>query len=373
MSKELRIRALRLHQNGYRLFLTGIKAGDLPRFTKVDKYDPDKALDHREQGYQRSAEMPRVKKFANWLRRTIDDGGRVLVPTSVLLSARDHDIEFDEAAGELVLHSDRKLHLVDGQHRTRGFEYAINDKKMLEAAAIEMPVVIVEGLNKMDEMQQFAVVNGTQKSVRTDLVNMILTQLAAKQGDAAIEEKDQWKVVVTRVIEILNTTEGSPWHEMILMPNESTHSADREPGDTIPLVRATSFMTSLRPIYEYLKPSFFGGMTTQKRAERLAQYILALWGALRELNPDCFDEPHEYVLQKTPGLFSIHSLAVQVMPVMHMSRIEWDVEGFKRFLEPCEELSSSEFWNRKTGDASRYGSMKGFADLADLLWESLKA
>jgi hypothetical protein len=34
------------------------------------------------------------------------------------------------------------------------------------------------GIDKIGEMRQFNTVNGTAKSVRTDLVNMILTQLA---------------------------------------------------------------------------------------------------------------------------------------------------------------------------------------------------
>lgn len=371
--KELRVPALRLRQGDFNLYITGVKAGDLARFTKVDKYNPDLPVDHKEQGYQRTAEMPRVKKFANWIRKTVDENGKILVPTSVLLSARGQDVAFDETRRELILRSDRKLNLVDGQHRTRGFDYAINEKGIDAVADLEVPVVIVTGLSRMDEMQQFAVVNGTQKSVRTDLVNMILTQLAAKQGDAAVDEKDHWKVVVTRVIEQLNQREDSPWYQMILMPNESTHRVDRQAGDAIPLVRATSFMTSLRPIHEYLKGGFFQGKGTVQRADVMADVLMGLWAALRDLNPAAFKDPHMYVLQKTPGLFSIHDLAVRSMPVMHMQRMDWSRKGFEAFLEPCVELSDPEFWHRSEGDASRYGSMKGFADLADLLWESLKS
>ena len=44
-----------------------------------------------------------------------------------------------------------------------------------------------------------------------------------------------------------------------------------------------------------------------------------------------------------------------------------------RVSEPCAELADPTFWDRAGGDASKYGSMKGFAELSDLLWESRKA
>ena len=58
---------------------------------------------------------------------------------------------------------------------------------------------------------------------------------------------------------------------------------------------------------------------------------------------------------------------------MYEARRPWDVDNFITMLEPCSELADPEFWDRVGGDASKYGSMKGFAELADLLWESRKA
>lgn len=371
MAKELRIPVLRIKQGKFALYMTAVRAADLARFTRVDKYDPKKSVSDKDQGYQRDAEMPRVKKFSNWIRKTVAEGGHPLVPTSVLLSSRDLDLQYDDHAKTITLRSDRKLHVVDGQHRTRGFDYAINEQQIAEVADLEIPVIIVTGLEKLDEMQQFAIVNGTQKSVRTDLVNMILAQLAAKKGDSVIAEKDHWKVVVTNVVGRLNEDPKSPWHQMILLPNEAANQ--RDPGDPIPMVRATSFMTSLKPVHDYLKSGFFEGMSSSQRTDMMANVVLGIWSGLRRMNPTCFRDPHEYVLQKTPGLFSIHSLAVRSMPTMHLHRIAWTEAGFVQHWDPCVELSTPDFWHSKDGDASRYGSMKGFSDLADLLWESLQS
>ena len=375
----LTLPAIPLAQNGHTVYLTTIRAEDLANFTKVDRFHPKLPVDHPDQGYQRSEEMPRVKKLANWLRQTLDMGNGVLMPTSLLASTRRKSLDYNAERGTLTLSASEKLHLVDGQHRRAGLLYAINQKGREELRDFQVPLIIVEGLSTEDEMRQFAVVNSTQKSVRTDLVNMILTQLAAGEGDDSIRQGDQWKVVVSRALQALNDDDSGPWYDMVVMPNEAGFKkADLNESPELEhkkLVRATSFMSSLKPIYDYLEQSLWDvrGLTTAERAEELFQIVTAFWAAIRTLNPEAFAQPGDYVLQKTPGLFSLHRLCKRVLPVMYEARRPWDVDNFITMLEPCSELADPEFWDRVGGDASKYGSMKGFAELADLLWESRKA
>lgn len=375
----LQVPAITLKQNGHIIYLTSILAKDLGDFTKVDRFDPNLPIDHPDQGYQRSEEMPRVKKLANWLRQMIEDGRGVLMPTSLLATTRKGTLEFDSTRNLLTLSTKEKLHLVDGQHRRAGLLYAINEKELEELGDFHVPLIIVENLSVEDEMRQFAVVNSTQKSVRTDLVNMILTQLAAGEGDDSIKPSDQWKVVVSRALQKLNDDVSGPWHEMVVMPNESGFK--KADLDTSPefehkkLVRATSFMSSLKPIYDYLDQSLWDvqGLSTAQRADELFKIVSAFWSAVRKLNAEAFAAPGNYVLQKTPGLFALHRLCKRLLPVMYEARRPWDVPNFVAMLEPCDEMADPDFWDRVGGDASKYGSMKGFAELADLLWESRKA
>lgn len=375
----LTLPAIPLSQDGHTVYLTTIRAEDLAAFTKVDRYDPNLPIDHPDQGYQRREEMPRVKKLANWFRQTVESGEGVLMPTSLLASTRKKNLEYDADRGTLTLYAKDKLHLVDGQHRRAGLLYAINEKGREELREFQVPLVIVEGLTTESEMRQFAVVNSTQKSVRTDLVNMILTQLAAGEGDESIRENDQWKVVVSRTLQALNDDVRGPWHQMVVMPNETGfRKSDLEASPELEhkkLVRATSFMASLKPIYDYLEQSLWDvrGLTTAERGTELTQIVTGFWSALRKLNPEVFASPGEYVLQKTPGLFALHRLCKRLLPVMYEARRPWDVDNFVTMLEPCAELADPSFWDRAGGDAARYGSMKGFAELADLLWESRKA
>jgi len=357
-----------------------MKAADLPLFTVVHPYDGSKLPDDEKQGYQRPPEMPRIKKFANWLKQESENGSKVLMPTAILLSARGSDVVLSPN-GTITLREDSKLPLIDGQHRTKGFGYAINEKGLHQFANFEIPVVIILDFDKVGEMRQFSTVNGTQKSVRTDLVNMILTQLTEHGGDDAIKGSDQWKVVVSKVVTALNGDRSGPWFDQIVMPDQKTYS--QEEIDANPelsnrrVIRATSFMTSLKPIDAYLNEFFLEDATIDDRAKKLCEIIDSFWRATRSLNPDCFKESSSYVIQKTPGIFALHQLCLRVMKEMYIGHRAWTEDQFVDVLSNCEELADPQFWFVGTneadrGDAAKYGSMKGFSELSSLLHQSMR-
>lgn len=369
---SLSLPALVLRQNGFKIFLMGIRAEDLEGFTTIDRFDPERSPDDPGQGYQRKEDMPRIKKLGNWLREQLDRGDGVLMPTAILASTRDSKVDYNESTGMVTLHKSKPLYVVDGQHRRAGLRYAIYEKSLDTFRDFQMPLVIVEDLSREVEMQQFAVVNGTQKGVRTDLVNMILTQLAAAKGDDFIDEKDQWKVVVSRTIAELNNESAGPWEGRIVMPNERAYTkAEIEAQPELAhqqLVRATSFMTSLRPIYEYFRQYYDNkGLSSEQRADDMAIVVSAFWRAVRTLNPLALETPGDFVLQKTPGIFALHRLCARLLPTMHIARRAWDEPNFLAMLEPCVEISDPDYWNAQSGEAAKYGSMKGFAELSDNL------
>lgn len=371
----LTIPAIEIKQNGTRLLITKIRAGDLPRFTEIEIYDAKKDIADPDQGYQRQPESARIKKFANWLSKENEEG-QVRMPTAVLLSSRNSDLVLSPS-GTITLKEHNKLALVDGQHRVRGFEYAINEKGHVEFADYEIPVVILMEIDKLGEMRQFNTVNGTVKSVRTDLVNMILSQLAEHEGADAVRESEHWKVVVSRAVTMLNAEKSGPWEDQIVMPNSSGYSKDEIEADSAlghhRIVRATSFMTSLKPIEDYLavhhsKPTD----SLDERAKRLFTIVSEFWKAVREKMPECFEKADDYVIQKTPGVFALHTLCKQLLPAMHTGRRAWTKTEFKVMLDSSDELANPEFWSAGSnesdrGEAAKYGSMKGFKELSELI------
>ncbi len=366
----LRIPVIKVSQDNKGLFISKMRVEDLRKYTVVDRYDPKLEIDDPRQGYQRSAES-RYKKFANYLLKS----EYPFCPTAILLSARDYDLKYDPKTSTIELNSDMKLQIVDGQHRERGYSFAIYEKNAEELIGFETPIIIMYGIDKITEMKQFAIVNGTQKKVRLDLVNMILTQITEKEGTKNINKRELARVVISRTVEELNNNEKSPWLDKIIMPNERAFTKKEIAEDPSlknkKIVLATSFMTSLKPIYAYLGEHLFLKGDPKEQARAFSEIMIEFWNAIKSLVPEAFEKPSKYVIQKTPGLFSLHTICKTILPRLHMARRAWIEFEFKNLLQYSESLSSPEFWDADEGEAAKYGSMKGFAELASIIQEEL--
>lgn len=355
-------------QNGVRIFTGFMDAKSLISVTTVDHFNSSVQIVDPKQGYQRPPERSRITKIGSHLIKAIVHGegqGGGLFPTAVVLAARS-PLKYEGEKLTITV----PLQVIDGQHRIAGLRYAIEEKGTVELDEFPIPFVIIEVAELLVEMTQFRIINGTAKQVRTDLVNAILTATAAKKGDSAVAEKDRWKVVVTKVVEKLDKTPDSPWHSLILMPDE----AGSPKGSGGKIVRATSFMTSLGPVYSWLKEFGFleqcGDLNSE--ADVVFDVVVAYWQAVGDVVPDALTTPEDYVIQKTPGLFSLHKLLAHLLPAMFKGRQAWTRGNFVRFLQDSPELTDANFWQKDADRAAAYGSMKGFQDLYELLRDSVE-
>ena len=362
--------AVSAEQNGTRVFVGIMPAKDLISVTTVDHFDSSLPPDDPKQGYQRPPERSRITKIGSHLIKAILHGesqGGGLFPTAVVLAARK-PLKFQN--GRLSIDGG-KLQVIDGQHRIAGLRYAIEEK--LEADLEDFPIAFVamELGDHIIEMNQFTIINGTAKSVRTDLVNSILTATAASRGDDAVADKDRWRVVVTKVVDRLDKDTESPWHGLILMPDETGSPKGAANGK---IVRATSFMSSLKPVYSWLEETKFLEQCTglEGEADKVYDVVAAFWHALRQVSPEVFAAPDDHVMQKTPGLFSLHKLLRYLLPVMFQGRQPWTKDNFVKFLESSPEITDAHFWHKDADRAGAYGSMKGFEDLYELLRDSVE-
>ena len=228
--------------------------------------------------------------------------------------------------------------------------------------------MVIEISAKTVEMEQFRVINGTAKAVRTDLVNAILASIAEAEGPDVVPEKDMWKVVVTKVVDMLNQKDDSPWKSVLLMPDEvGVKDAPNK------IIRATSAITSIKIVHDWLKEfGFLAGRGMNDQAEVVTDVLVAYWRGVRNVVPDAFVEPGQYVIQKTPGLFSLHYLLRDnLLGNIYRGRRSWDEATFQEFIQNSPEIIDPHFWHKDSGRASSYGSMKGFRELADLLGASV--
>ncbi len=369
MAKSIERKAVAVGNNGHRTFMTTLPMGDIAQFTEVDLYDSSLPIDDPEQGYQREPE-PRYKGFGKYL---IENGTKATL-TPLVLSGRDTKFDFDANRNIIKLSDKHKLYVVDGQHRIEGAKYAIYSKHADFLSTLEWPIEIIEGMTKLEEMKRFVEINSNAKSVRTDLVNSILTQRARKEGEDSIDDKDVWKVVVSHAVDEMN--DNDPWTDRITMPNEHSFTKkeieENAKLENQRLVRATSVMTSLKPIYAFAKEAtgeLSGSL--QDQGKTLGNITLEFWRAVEAVNPELFKVPSDYVIQKTPGVFSLHGLLLHLMRDMYKGRRAWKKEEFMVMLDGAEDIFSPKYWSKKEGEAQKYGSMKGFAQLTKNLIDGL--
>ena len=370
--------AIRFQQHGHTLYAGVASARDLVNLTRVDHYDSGKPMGAPDQGYQRPPELTRIKRLANFVLKGEGDG---LMPTAVTLASRE-PVQFltgNGDVGTLVIDVANKPFVVDGQHRLAGFRHAIEVKKAGDdVAGFTLPFVLLDNVDRLKEMRQFKVVNSEAKSVRTDLVSVILTELARAEGKDAIKASEHWRVVAAGAVDFLNRDDAGPWYDTIVMPDATAYTrGEVEANPDLKhrrLVRATSFMTSLKPVYDWFDHwGLFQTSELGDRAAELSEVLTQYWEALRKLIPGAFADRDDYVIQKTPGLFSLHALlAKPLLSHLFSARLSLNAENFQRLLEPSAELSDANYWRASAHGASAYGSMKGFSELAELLRDSIR-
>ena len=252
-----------------------------------------------------------------------------------------------------------KLWVVDGQHRLAGLRAAIEAEEGLRFRDYPVPVVVTVGLDEPKEAEQFRVINETAKKVRTDLARRILAfSMSTREGRRQLRNQQRmWEATAAKVIDLLNSEESSPLRGRIQQPNEKKSARHT--------VRELSFSSSLKPILNTFPYQDWGD---RKVADQLRDY----WEAWYKAVPECFDDAEEYVLLRTPGIFSLHEVALFVWEVCRRENTEPTVLRIGDMLADIPEYTSPGFWASENRDgAAVFGSMKGFRMLADIIKSDL--
>ncbi len=253
-----------------------------------------------QEGYQRIPTESRITQLARELQQNNVD-----LPTSVLLNLRNCDqdevlvstgndnyllkLDLEKAA------SKHRLFVVDGQHRIRALQKAIEEYEV-DIRNIKVPFVCMIGGDEMHEMEQFHVVNSNAKSVRTDLALNLLKERAQYDPEFAnllAQRGRKWEVDAQALTERLAKA-SSTWKNKIRHPNAPV-------GETT--VPSSSFVRSLKPLLT--QTALFKSIRDQ---EKQAQVIDAYWRAIRRILPEAFEQPKNFSLQKGIGVEVMHSI-----------------------------------------------------------------
>jgi len=341
------------------LYFGVIKAKELAQRVDSGLWAPDIFKMANPEGYQRVLSEARAREFGRFVLRN------GICPLSILVNFREGTVK-PSTDGTLEL-PEGKGFIVDGQHRAEGIKYALSVD--LTAGEFEVPIVVMNQPDRYQEARQFVIINRSQKGIRADLAERFLLQAVKREGRAALVEEMESGVLrrvlkgaewITKAVEIadfLNADKESAWFRKIRLPNE------RKDGT---VVSQKALTDSLEPV---LKDGYFQG----KEARVLATALRNYWNAVKFHCQAAFEEPTEYVIQKTSGVGVLHKVFPRV------SELSIDEKGnrvlttdmIKFVLAGLPQMDSG-YWG-SNGEAGRRGSSKRVvAILAMELLEALE-
>ena len=331
----MQIQATPFTQHEQKMYNAIMNAVDLVEKSKVDVWHTT-----NENGYQREPEPTRAKSFSRYVSTEFS-------PPSIIANIRDTDkdkIRYEN--GKLEIPDDIPLWLVDGQHRVAGLRILI-EAAGEKFANLQLPVVIMVGQSIYEEAKQSVVVNKSQKRVRTDLGERFLQKAVKQEGMENLLNKSyarniEWIPTAITVVDSLNNDPHSIWHNKIKLPNEPK-------GATI--VSQKAFSDSLKSLLKE-DAVYFG-----RPAPFVSPIINAYWEAVREICPEPFEEPKNYVMQKTTGVVVLHSILPRILKITGKDIPQKN--DFVRAIDRIESLKNSSKWSSPDGMYSIMTGQKG--------------
>lgn len=360
-------------KEGQVMYLVAAPAKWLISRHRVDRWRPEQdEADTQEQGYQRTESGSHLKAIGRYLRgamgRVTSTNAPSLFPTSVLLAVRE-DVDFTPTNGDADQHGagwgrpgvlnvaeDQVLWVIDGQHRIKGLETAIEEAEAEVKGLLKdytLPVTIMVCKNKIHELIHFVTINKQAKNVRTDLAERLLDMVHADNPDLIPDEHLRKAVkgrsAALNIVRHLESAEDQPWYGRIAKPNE------RRSGDRV--ASEGQLSKSLRHILE-TRPIAWS-------PEDVENFVVDFWCVLAELLPEPFESPRDYVLQRAVGFGALHRLLPNLTTHQDQKSLKAVLEGVDPY------FTDATYWERR-GEASQYSSEGGYRDHAETMLEAIR-
>lgn len=247
-NKRVKFSANLIRQGKHRFFTCTIPSDILAECSFVSTRDEDP-----KEGFQRLLDKKRAQEIADYI-----DKGLGTIPNAIVVSAQPSAKFKELGAGKTIEfeYNPKSLLILDGQHRVYGF--------LLAETALRVPVVIYNGLTRVEESRLFIDINTKQRPVPNELLLDIKNLAQYESFDEAY---------LNELFNFFNSKSSSPLLGLLSVSKRTSGKISR-----------VSFNTSIKPImgaftdkesieaYETLAPfysAFLAGLKRLKCEERI--------------------------------------------------------------------------------------------------------
>ena len=354
---EIRKDAVKIMQGKHVLFATAFTVRD---FMTKDFYRVETLDVQGEKGMQRILNEARARSFSDDIRDA-DGHSEAFLPTSVFL-ATSGKINYDDNSKELFFDTEAHagvcpLDVVDGQHRIKGLEMAIQKNKKL----LDFPVfaVIAPEMNEPMRMLQFVTVNTKQQPINESIRQAIVARFSVyidnlsgtsegfpylptwlnKQANTRDDER------AINILKALNNEQGSPWHNKIRFANEPPDKKKTDQTVFIRSVKRYNLLTENHPLSAISD-------TDNRRSNILSNF----WKAVAAIcvNPsDVPGQPLESAVFKYGGVLFFHNILSPVIvelvkkQIYTVSAMEECIRSAQNYLPPeSANILTPDYWKK---------------------------
>lgn len=370
----IKVKAIPVQQGKVTLYVTSLPAEELIKHDKFRTNVYHEGSKKEDQGYQRDVVERHASKIATYLKGEATKSHANVLPSSVLINTTEKLAPSKNSDGtvDLVLNH-YPYSIVDGQHRIRGAEMAKDREVSMNDYFLP---VVVSNFDHLEEAEIFATMNSTAKRVDTSLVQLLRRHFMLDENvDYSQDQNVIWEIAATSATLDIRKKQTNPWYGRITLANEKSPRGKFT-------IKQTSFVKSLKPIfksgpYQTISPND----VAEKRGDltRAEKEIIDFWNALQKEFPEAFADPKEYVIQKTPGFFSLHGLLGKIL--IKAQGVKLTEDSFRKLIKAMaenfktldDEKMTYDFWRKGKGSsgAEAAGSMKGFSLLEKKMWYAL--
>ncbi|RYF64172.1 MAG: DGQHR domain-containing protein, partial [Cytophagaceae bacterium] len=229
-----------LSQGQHRFFTLSMPSDVLAESCMVEPRYQDPA-----EGFQRALDEKRARDIAAYI-----DSGNGTIPSSIVLSAQpEADLQYNRPNRTLSFRrTQRSFLILDGQHRVYGFRLA--------TSKLRVPVVIYNGLSRVEEARLFMDINTKQRPVPNELI-LDIKRMAETESNSEALMRD--------IFDAFNTETDSPLFGL-MSPFE------RKKGK----ISRVTFNGALKPVLDT-----FSGANAEYVYQVLASYFQSSLGGLR--------------------------------------------------------------------------------------------